>query len=95
MHRITDESFNADHDPYIHRESLLDYERLSRSASISRAILTFADESVLIRNAFQWMLDGEPIPDADARMDLDQVCEPRGWKIVERYGKHIAIVSRT
>ena len=80
-------------EPLIHRETLLDYERLSDPAAISRAILTFEGESVLIRNPFRWTKDGLEIPDAYAEMPLDLVCSERGWKIVERYGEHMAIVS--
>jgi hypothetical protein len=74
-------------------ESLLDYERLYQPALISRAILRLEGEGVLIRRPFRWTLDGEPINECQAYLGLEKVCELRGWKIVARYGDHIAIVS--
>ncbi len=80
-------------EPLIHSE-LLTYERLTDPGAISRAVFTFESESVLVRSPFRWTKDGKEIPDAYAHMDVEQVCEERGWEIVEQYGEHIAIVSR-
>jgi hypothetical protein len=72
---------------------LLDYERLLNAEEISRAILTLKGESVLIRNAFRWKKDGMVVSNAYECHGMEEVCEERGWKIVVKYGEHIAIIS--
>lgn len=85
---------SADAGLCIQMESLRDYERLYKPHELSRAILTFQGESVLIRRPFRWTRDGVDLIDVNARMELEEICENHGWKIVERYGPHIGIVSR-
>lgn len=72
---------------------LLDYERLLNAEEISRAILTLKGESVLIRNAFRWKKDGMVVSNAYECHGMEEVCEERGWKIIVKYGEHIAIIS--
>ena len=72
---------------------LLDYERLLEAETISKAIYTLPDESVLIRNAFRWKLNGKVVSNAYECHSMEQVCEDRGWRIVAKYGDHIAIIS--
>jgi hypothetical protein len=80
-------------EPLVHYESLTAYERLNNSVELSRAIFTIDNEYVLVRNSFRWKKDGETISDAYSAMSMEQVCEERGWKIVERYGEHLAIIT--
>jgi len=72
--------------------NLLDYERLIEASAISKAIFTLEGESVLIRNAFRWKLDGMVVSNAYESFSMEQVCEERGWKIVTKYGEHIGII---
>lgn len=80
-------------EPLVHLESLTAFERLNNAAALSGAIFTLNEESVLVRNSFRWKKDGEAISDAYTAMSMEQVCEERGWKIVERYGEHLAIIA--
>ncbi len=82
-----------DLEPIVYHEQILDYERLYKPHEIARGILTLENESILIRRPFLWTKDGEELHDTTARMELAQVCREHGWKIVERFGRHIAIVS--
>jgi hypothetical protein len=89
------ESDETDHPalvPLVHLESLTAFERLNNAAALTRAIFTMPEESVLVRNSFRWKKDGESISDAYTAMSMEQVCEERGWKIVERYGEHLAVI---
>lgn len=86
------ETWNPTLEPLVDYGTLTAYERLNDAVAISRAVFTLENESVLVRNSFRWKKDGEAIPDAHSAMSLEQVCEERGWKIVERYGEHLAVV---
>lgn len=70
--------------------SILDFERLDYD--LWKNIATKQGESVLVRHAFRWSRNGEFVPNAYESRDLESICEERNWKIVERYGDHIAIV---
>jgi hypothetical protein len=85
-------TWNSVSEPLVHYESLTAYERLNNAVALSRAIFTTGQESVLVRNSFRWKKDGEAIPDAHSAMSMEEVCEQRGWKILESYGEHLAIV---
>lgn len=86
------ETWNPTLEPLVDYGTLTAYERLNDAVAVSRAVFTLENESVLVRNSFRWKKDGEAIPDAPSAMSLEQVCEERGWKIVERYGEHLAVV---
>lgn len=73
--------------------SILDYERLN--ANIYECILTFEGESVLVRQPFRWMKNGEVVPNAYECLDLEQICEERNWKIIAKYGDSLAIISES
>lgn len=79
-------------EPLIHRETLKPYERLNNATALSSAVFTLENESVLVRNSFRWKKDGVVIADACSSMSMEQVCQQQGWRIVERYGEHLAIV---
>ena len=87
------EKRNAPLEPLIDYDTLKDYERLNNAAAVTSAIFTMKHESVLVRNSFRWKKDGEPIPEAHASMSMEQVCEQQGWRIVECYGEHLAVVA--
>ena len=71
---------------------MLDYERLN-AAEIAKAIYTVPGESVIVRSAFRWLRNGEVIPNGYEMFSMEGICEDRNWKIVARYGDHIAIIS--
>lgn len=81
--------------PLIDYTSLRDYERFHNPDELARAVLTMENESVLIRRSFRWWKDGVTMPNAHAKMGLDEVCEANGWKIVASFGHHLAIVAPT
>lgn len=70
--------------------TILDYERLDYD--LWKNIATKQEESVLVRHAFRWFRNGEAVSNAYESRDLESICEERNWKIVVRYGDHIAIV---
>ena len=69
---------------------LLAYERLDEN-KILDAIRLLPGEFIMMRRPFRWMKDGEVVPNAYESFRLEGICEDNGWKIVERYGEHIAI----
>jgi hypothetical protein len=69
----------------------LAYERLQRD--IWKQIMVRPGESVMVRHAFRWHRNGEVVSNAYESFSLEGVCEDRGWKIVERFGEHIAVIS--
>lgn len=72
---------------------MLAHERINAKA-IAAAILCWEGEFVIVRSAFRWLKHGtDVIPNAYEMFDMEQVCEERDWRIVERYGDHIAIVA--
>ena len=70
---------------------LLAYERLNRE--IWKSILTMPGESVLIRHAFRWHKNGEVVSNAYESRELNSLCEEHGWKVVQMFGEHIAIIK--
>jgi hypothetical protein len=89
----TEDPWNHDPGTLVDHRTLTAYERLNNAAAISRAIYTHGGESVLIRNSFRWKNDGHTIQDTHSSMSMEQVCKAHGWRIVERYGEHLAIIS--
>lgn len=71
--------------------NILDYERLG--PDIWKHIYLKEKESVLMRQAFRWFRNGEVVSNAYEGRSMESVCEDWGWKIVERYGEHIAIIT--
>ena len=69
----------------------LAYERLQRD--IWKHIMVRPGESVMVRHAFRWHKNGQVVSNAYESYSLEGVCADRGWKIVETYGEHIAIIS--
>jgi hypothetical protein len=69
----------------------LAYERLHKE--IWKSIMVRPGESVMVRHAFRWHRNGEVVSNAYESFSLEGVCEDRGWKIVERFGEHIAVIS--
>ena len=69
----------------------LAYERLN-AERLTEAIGHCDGEHVLVRQAFRWMLDGQVVNNAYESCSLASVCEDNGWKVIEQYGEHLAIV---
>jgi hypothetical protein len=88
-----EDTWNYAIEPLVDHGTLTAYERLNNAAAISRAVYTHGNEAVLVRNSFHWKKDGQTIPEAHASMSMKQVCKAHRWKIVERYGEHLAIVA--
>ena len=86
-------SWAYDIQPLVDRSTLTAYERLNNAAALTRAILTCDGESLLVRNSYCWKKDGLAILDAPQSMSMNQVCKKKGWKIVETYGPHLAVIA--
>jgi len=73
--------------------NILPYERIDE-LKIIEAIRVSSGEFIVVRRPFRWMKNGEAISNAYESFGMECVCEDNGWKIVEKYGEHIAICKK-